>query len=58
MTETFPIKLQALHAHASQTSHMEELEDMLHGWGTMQAEVADFAEGKLAETFRQIKLPD
>jgi hypothetical protein len=37
---------------------MEELEDMLHGWGTMQAEVADFAEGKLAETFRQIKLPD
>ncbi|MCF8554174.1 MAG: PIG-L family deacetylase [Candidatus Nanopelagicales bacterium] len=58
MTETFPIKLQALHAHASQTSHMKELEEMLQGWGTMQAQAAGFAEGKLAETFRQIKLPD
>ena len=58
MTETFPTKLQALHSHASQTSHMEELEEMLRGWGTMQAKAAGFAEGKLAETFRQIKLPD
>ena len=37
---------------------MEELEEMLQGWGTMQALAAGFAEGKLAETFRQIKLPD
>lgn len=58
MTDTFPTKLQALHSHASQTSHMEELEEMLRGWGTMQAKAAGFAEGKLAETFRQIKLPD
>ena len=58
MTDTFPTKLQALRSHASQTSHMEELEEMLRGWGTMQAKAAGFAEGKLAETFRQIKLPD
>ena len=58
ITEKFPTKLEALHAHASQTSHMEELEEMLRSWGTMQAEAAGFTEGKLAETFRKIKLPD
>jgi len=57
-TEFFSRKVTALEAHASQTSHMEGLEDMLRGWGEMQAQAAGFESGRLAEGFRQIKLPD
>ena len=57
-TDTFPRKLAALQAHASQTSHMENLEDMIRMWGTTQAETAGFPQGRVAESFRQIKLPD
>jgi hypothetical protein len=37
---------------------MEDLEGMLRSWGEMQAEAAGFVSGRLAEAFRQIKLPD
>ena len=57
-TEFFSRKVTALEAHASQTSHMEGLEDMLRSWGEMQAAAAGFETGRLAEAFRQIKLPD
>ena len=57
-TEFFARKVNALEAHASQTSHMENLEDMLRSWGEMQAAAAGFETGRLAEAFRQIKLPD
>jgi len=57
-TEFFSRKVTALEAHASQTSHMEDLEGMLRSWGEMQAQVAGFESGRLAEGFRQIKLPD
>ena len=57
-TEFFSRKVMALEAHASQTSHMEGLEDMLRSWGEMQAAAAGFEIGRLAEAFRQIKLPD
>ena len=57
-TEFFSRKVNALEAHASQTSHMENLEDMLRSWGEMQAAAAEFEAGRLAEAFRQIKLPD
>jgi LmbE family N-acetylglucosaminyl deacetylase len=57
-TEFFSRKVMALEAHASQTSHMEGLEDMLRSWGEMQAAAAGFEPGRLAEAFRQIKLPD
>lgn len=57
-TEFFSRKVTALEAHASQTSHMEGLEDMLRSWGEMQAQSAGFELGRLAEAFRQIKLPD
>jgi LmbE family N-acetylglucosaminyl deacetylase len=57
-TEFFARKVKALEAHASQTSHMENLEDMLRSWGEMQAASAGFETGRLAEAFRQIKLPD
>jgi LmbE family N-acetylglucosaminyl deacetylase len=57
-TEFFSRKVMALEAHASQTSHMEGLEGMLRSWGEMQAAAAGFELGRLAEAFRQIKLPD
>ena len=57
-TEFFTRKVTALEAHASQTSHMEGLEGMLRSWGEMQAAAAGFETGRLAEAFRQIKLPD
>ena len=57
-TEFFSRKVTALEAHASQTSHMEDLEGMLRSWGEMQAQAAAFETGRLAEGFRQIKLPD
>ena len=57
-TEFFSRKVTALEAHASQTSHMENLEEMLRSWGEMQAAAAGFETGRLAEAFRQIKLPD
>jgi LmbE family N-acetylglucosaminyl deacetylase len=57
-TEFFSRKVTALEAHASQTSHMEGLEDMLRGWGESLAESGGLASGRTAEAFRQIKLPD
>ena len=52
ITTTFGRKLDALHAHKSQTSHMEDLESMLRGWATRTAEAAGLPEGVLAEAFR------
>jgi LmbE family N-acetylglucosaminyl deacetylase len=52
VTETFDRKLEALRAHESQTSHMDNLEDMLRMWLTMNAQAAGFAEGRLAEAYR------
>lgn len=51
VTDTLPAKLAALRAHASQTSHMENLEGMIRGWLTMQAAQAGLPEGRLAEAF-------
>ena len=58
ITATFPRKLAALKAHVSQTSHMDNLEEMIRMWGGAQAEAAGYPAGRLAESFRQIKLPD
>ena len=52
ITATFGRKLDALHAHRSQTSHMEDLEGMLRSWGERTAQAAGLPEGALAETFR------
>jgi LmbE family N-acetylglucosaminyl deacetylase len=57
-TEFFSRKVQALVAHTSQTSHMEDLEGMLRGWGESLAEAGGLESGRIAEAFRQIKLPD
>jgi len=55
ITDTFERKVDALRAHASQTSHMENLTDFLRAWAVAQAEAGGLAEGQLAEGFRVIQ---
>jgi LmbE family N-acetylglucosaminyl deacetylase len=55
ITDTFETKLAALHAHKSQTAHMDELEDLLRNWGEMLAQRFGLAEGRLAEAFQVVK---
>ena len=52
ITDTFELKMKALHAHASQTSHNPELENMVREWGQRNAAAAGFAEGRIAEAFK------
>lgn len=54
VTDVFDRKLAALHAHESQTGHMDDLEGLLRGWGTHQAEQAGLPTGRLAEPFRRV----
>ncbi|MGH3883823.1 MAG: PIG-L deacetylase family protein, partial [Pseudonocardiaceae bacterium] len=51
ITDTFDRKIAALRAHASQTAHMTGLEERMRAWGTMQAQAAGLAEGRLAEGY-------
>ena len=51
VTDTFDRKIAALRAHESQTGHMPELDSFIRSWGTRNAEVAGFPEGRLAESF-------
>lgn len=57
ITDTFGRKVDALRAHESQTSHMEDLEGMLRGWLGANAVAGGLAEGRLAESFRVITVP-
>jgi LmbE family N-acetylglucosaminyl deacetylase len=52
VTGTFHRKVAALRAHESQTGHMDNLEDMLRGWLTHNAERAGLPAGRLAEVFQ------
>jgi LmbE family N-acetylglucosaminyl deacetylase len=54
VTEVFDRKLAALRAHASQTGHMPELEQLLRGWGERIAQRFDLPAGRLAEAFKVI----
>ena len=54
ITQTFPRKVAALRAHASQTSHHEDLEGMLRGWSGGVAARHGLPEGHLAEAFRVV----
>jgi len=58
VTDKFDVKLAALRKHDSQVAHMDNLDELITGWLTMQAEVAGFEAGRLAEVFRQVRLPD
>lgn len=51
VTTHFNRKIAALHAHESQTGHMDDLDGMIRGWGTMIAERGGLAEGCLGEAF-------
>ncbi len=51
ITDHFEAKIAALRAHASQTSHMDDLVDRISGWGRMQATEGGLTEGRLAEAF-------
>jgi LmbE family N-acetylglucosaminyl deacetylase len=52
ITSTIDRKLEALHAHQSQTAHVEELDKRIREWGSMNAERAGFGKGKYAEVFK------
>ena len=52
VTDTYDRKLAALRAHVSQTAHMDDLDDRIRGWLTMNATAASLPEGRLAEAFR------
>ena len=42
----------ALHAHASQTSHNKELDNMVREWGQRNAAMAGLPDGRIAEAFK------
>jgi LmbE family N-acetylglucosaminyl deacetylase len=52
ITETFPRKVAALRAHASQAGQMEDLEGMLRSWLSRAASQGGLPEGRLAEVFQ------
>ena len=52
ITETFPLKMKALHSHVSQTAHNKELENMVKTWGERNAALAGYPEGRIAEAFK------
>lgn len=54
ITDQFDRKVTALRAHDSQTAHMDDLEDLLRTWGTLQAERGGLPAGQLAESFRRV----
>jgi LmbE family N-acetylglucosaminyl deacetylase len=51
ITDTFDRKIAALRAHTSQTAHMTTLEERMRAWGSLQAQAAGFAEGRVAEGY-------
>ena len=54
VTDVFDRKVAALRAHASQTAHMDDLEERMRGWGQLNAQAGGLPEGRLAESFRVI----
>jgi LmbE family N-acetylglucosaminyl deacetylase len=51
VTDHFDDKIAALHAHASQTAHMDDLGDRIRGWLAAWAQQAGLPDGRLAEAF-------
>ena len=52
ITSTFDRKIAALKAHASQTAHMDDLEERIRGWNSETARRSGMPEGRLAELFQ------
>lgn len=57
VTDSFDRKLAALRAHASQVSHVEDLEGMLRGWMTDNARSGGLPPDRLAEAFQVVEIP-
>jgi LmbE family N-acetylglucosaminyl deacetylase len=55
VTVTYPRKLAALRAHASQTSHMPDLDGLIRERLTRGAATAGLPEGSLAEMFTVVR---
>lgn len=56
ITDTFALKMQALAAHTSQTSHMEGFEERIREWGTNMGVASGLTDGRLAETFKIVTI--
>lgn len=56
ITDTLPRKVSALRAHASQTGHMDDLEDRMRTWHTSWAQRRGWPDGRLAEAFQVVAL--
>jgi len=56
ITDTFDLKMKALAAHASQTSHVEGFEERIREWGTRSGAAAGLTDGRMAETFKIVSL--
>jgi LmbE family N-acetylglucosaminyl deacetylase len=54
ITDTFPAKIAALRSHVSQVGHREDLEEMMRGWASANAQAGVLGDGRLAETFRVV----
>jgi LmbE family N-acetylglucosaminyl deacetylase len=54
ITETIALKINALHAHVSQTAHNPKMEEMVRSWGERNAEAMGLEKGRYAEIFRVI----
>jgi LmbE family N-acetylglucosaminyl deacetylase len=52
ITDTFDLKMVALHSHASQTGHNPELENMVREWGQRNAGLGGLPDGRIAEAFK------
>jgi len=55
VTEAVETKLAALRAHESQTAHMDDLDGLIRGWLTLNAERVGLEKGRLAEIFQVVK---
>ena len=57
VTDTFPDKLRAIHAHASQLPAPDQVEERVRTWLSAAAYEAGFPEGRLAEAFQVVNIP-
>ncbi|CAN5327004.1 PIG-L family deacetylase [soil metagenome] len=57
ITETYDRKFAALREHVSQTTHMPDLDGLLRGWGSRNAQAGGLDAGRLAEAFQLVPIP-
>jgi LmbE family N-acetylglucosaminyl deacetylase len=57
VTDTFDRKIAALKAHESQTAHMDNLEEFVGKWLSMNAEAAGLPVGRKAESYLVMSTP-